>query len=124
MRVMIDLERVYEPSPRRAARRRFLVERLWPRGMRKEDVHADAWLKDAAPSDGLRKWFGHDPTKWAEFRRRYARELDEHPEGWAPVAEAARRGRVTLLFSSRDVAHNNALALKQYVEKKLSATSA
>lgn len=115
---MIQLKRVYdEPDPRDGAR--FLVERLWPRGIRKADLHAQAWLKDAGPSEQLRKWFSHDPEKWAEFQRRYFKELDSRPEVWTALLDAARRGRVTLLYSSRDTEHNNAVALKQYLEAKL-----
>ena len=95
---------------------RFLVERLWPRGVKKTSLRMDGWLKDAAPSDGLRRWFGHDPAKWDEFRRRYAAELDDHPEALAPIEEAARQGVVTLIYSSRDAEHNNALALQEYLE--------
>jgi uncharacterized protein YeaO (DUF488 family) len=81
----------------------------------------DSWLKDAAPSTELRKWFSHDPEKWREFQRRYLAELNRAPEVWAPIADAARHGRVTLLYSSHDAEHNNAVALKEYVEKKMAA---
>jgi uncharacterized protein YeaO (DUF488 family) len=81
-------------------------------------------LRDVAPSAELRVWFGHDPAKWAEFRRRYFRELDAHPEAWKPLLEAARRGTVTLLFSARDAEHNNAVALKEYLERHLGKRSA
>jgi uncharacterized protein YeaO (DUF488 family) len=115
---MIKLKRVYEEgAPRDGAR--YLIERLWPRGVRKESLHIDEWLKDAGPSTELRKWFSHDPEKWPEFRRKYFAELDRAPEAWAPIREAARRGAVTLLYSSHDTEHNNAVALKEYVERKL-----
>ncbi len=114
---MIELERVYEATRKRG--QRFLVERLWPRGVRKADLRLHAWLKDVAPSDALRRWFAHDAAKWDEFRKRYRGELDAHPEAWAPLVEAARDGDVILLFSSRDVAHNNAVALREYLEQKL-----
>ncbi len=113
----IRLQRVYDTG-RPGGGRRFLVERLWPRGIRKEALGAVAWLKEVGPSTELRKWFGHDPARWAEFRRRYVAELDSAPEAWAPIAEAARRGPVTLLYSSHDAEHNNAVALKEYLERK------
>jgi uncharacterized protein YeaO (DUF488 family) len=115
---MIHLKRVYE-KPGRGDGHRFLVERLWPRGIRKEDLHMEQWLKEVAPSGGLRKWFAHDPAKWSEFQRRYDAELESHPEAWGPILKAARRGAVTLLYSSHDVDHNNAVALKLYLDKKL-----
>lgn len=115
---MIQVKRVYDPySPDDGAR--FLVDRLWPRGLKKEALRLDGWLKDAAPSDALRRWFGHDPARWDEFRRRYFAELDSKPEAWQPILQAARQGNVTLLYSARDVEHNNAVALKSYLEIKL-----
>ncbi len=113
---MYELKRVYEPLARRDGAR-FLVERLWPRGMRKESLKMDAWLKDVAPSDALRRWFGHDPTKWKEFRRRYFAELDERRGALEPILDAGRRGNVTLLYSARDTEHNNAIALKEFLER-------
>ncbi len=115
---MIRLRRVYDP-PEPNEGTRYLVERLWPRGIKKIELSFDAWLKDVAPTTELRRWFGHDPAKWAEFRRRYEEELREVPEAWKPILEAARKGRVTLLFSSRDVEHNNAVALKQFLDRRL-----
>ena len=79
----------------------------------------DAWLKDAGPSHELRKWFSYDPKKWEAFRRRYFSELDRNAEAWAPTLKAAQKGNVTLLFSSRDTEHNNAVALKQYLEARI-----
>jgi uncharacterized protein YeaO (DUF488 family) len=115
---MIKLKRVYEEeTPDDGAR--YLVERLWPRGLKKESLHIEAWLKEAGPSTELRKWFGHDPGRWAEFRRRYFAELDHGTESWAPIRQAARRGTITLLYSSHDTEHNNAVALKEYVERKM-----
>jgi uncharacterized protein YeaO (DUF488 family) len=120
---MIQLKRVYEkPAPRDGIR--FLIERLWPRGVRKSDVHEDGWLKDVGPSDQLRKWFSHDPKKWTEFQRKYFAELDTRPEAWETIVKAAGRGTVTLLYSSHDTEHNNAVALKRYLEKKLAHASA
>ena len=115
---MVRLKRAYEP-PEKGDGYRVLIDRLWPRGLKKEELRLQAWLKDLAPSDGLRRWFGHDPAKWDEFRRRYARELKAHPEAWEPILKASRRGRVTLLYSSHDTEHNNAVALKEYLERKL-----
>ncbi len=112
---MIKLKRVYDSaSPDDGVR--YLVERLWPRGISKASLRMDGWLKDAAPSTELRKWFSHDPGKWREFQRRYFAELDRAPEAWAPIVDAARHGAVTLLYSSHDTEHNNAAALKDYVE--------
>lgn len=111
---MIQVKRVYEP-PEAEDGVRFLVERLWPRGMKKERLKLDGWLKDVAPSDELRRWFGHDPARWEEFCNRYFAELDSKPEAWRPILEAARQGTVILLYSARDTEHNNAIALKHYL---------
>jgi uncharacterized protein YeaO (DUF488 family) len=118
MTKMIKLKRVYDPVSRTDGTR-FLVERLWPRGLSKERLHATAWLKEVGPSTELRKWFNHDPRKWSQFRTRYFRELDSRPESWRPILEAAKRGTVTLLYSSHDEQHNNAVALKEYLQAKL-----
>ena len=115
---MIATKRIYAP-PAPEDGSRFLVERLWPRGMKKEELKMDGWLKDVAPGDSLRRWFGHDPEKWDEFRKRYFAELETRPEAVRPLLDAARGGKVTLLFSSRDERHNNAVALKSYLEKLL-----
>ena len=115
---MITVKRVYEDAGQQDGVR-FLVERLWPRGMRKEELALDGWLKDVAPSSDLRIWFGHDPSKWAEFQERYYAELDAHPDAWQPIVEAARKGKVTVLYSARDTEHNNALALKEYLEARI-----
>jgi uncharacterized protein YeaO (DUF488 family) len=115
---VIQLARVYD-SAHGAGGARFLVERLWPRGIKKASLKIDAWLKDVAPSTELRKWFSHDPAKWGTFRRRYFAELRSHPEAWQPILDAARRGTAVLLYSSRDAEHNNAVALKEFLEKHL-----
>ncbi len=115
---MIRLKRVYDP-PDPGDGRRFLVERFWPRGMKKERLSLDAWVRDVAPSDALRRWFAHDPKKWEEFQRRYFAELDRKPEAWRPLLEAARQGTITLLYSARHLEHNNAVALRAYLKKKL-----
>lgn len=114
---MISLKRAYEPVSRTDGTR-FLVERLWPRGISKPMLRVDAWLKEVAPSTDLRKWFGHDLEKWDEFRRRYFGELASQPEAWQPIVSAARRGRVTLVYSSHDTQHNNAVALQEFLRKK------
>lgn len=114
---MIELQRVYEHERRKGTH--FLVERLWPRGIRKESLHFRAWLKDVAPSTALRQWFEHDVSKWAEFQRRYRAELDLHPEALAPLLEAARAGDVVLLYSSRDTEHNNAVVLRDVLLERL-----
>jgi uncharacterized protein YeaO (DUF488 family) len=116
-RVVIRLKRAYEPAADDDGAR-FLVERLWPRGVRKSSLKLDGWLKDVAPSTGLRKWFGHDSAKWAEFRRRYFAELKTHDVTVRLLLRAARKGRVTLVFSSHDAEHNNAVALRDYLEKR------
>jgi uncharacterized protein YeaO (DUF488 family) len=115
---MIRLKRVYDSATKNDGIR-FLVERLWPRGVKKDALRLDAWLKDVAPSTELRKWFSHDPTKWVGFQRRYRAELKAKPEGVKPIIEAARRGRVTLVYSSHDTEHNNAVALKAYLAAKM-----
>ena len=117
---MILLKRAYEPAAKQDGAR-YLVDKLWPRGVKKEDLRIDGWLKEVAPSARLRRWFAHDPEKWSEFRRRYFAELDKHPESWQPIREAARGGRVTLVYSARDEDHNNALALKKYLGVHTSA---
>lgn len=114
---MIQLKRVYDP-PNSTDGPRFLIERLWPRGVKKTSLRLDAWLKEVGPSHELRRWFSHDPGKWDEFRRRYFAELDANPEAWRPILKAARDGRVTLLFSSHDTEHNNTVALKEFLEAK------
>lgn len=115
---MLKIKRVYEPAESGDGVR-FLVERLWPRGIKKEALQMQAWLKEVAPSPELRLWFGHDPLKWEEFQRRYLAELEQGPASWQPILEAARGGDVTLLYSARDTGHNSALLLKSFLEKKL-----
>jgi len=115
---MIQLKRVYEKEEKHDGAR-FLVERLWPRGLRKSDLKMDGWQKEVGPSDQLRKWFSHDPGNWNDFQHRYFSELEERPEAWQPILRAAERGRVTLLYSSHDQEHNNAVALKHFLEAKM-----
>jgi len=111
---VIRIKRTYD-APARGDGRRFLVERLWPRGVKKESLAADAWLKEVAPSTQLRKWFDHRLERWAEFRRRYRAELDAKPAAWTPILGHAARGSVTLLYSARDTVHNGAVVLREYL---------
>ncbi len=110
----ILLKRAYEAATPEDGRR-FLVERLWPRGVRKTDLRLDGWLKEVAPSPDLRRWFGHDPDKWPEFRRRYFAELRSQESALASLREAARKGPITLVYGARDTEHNAAAALREYL---------
>ncbi|MBV8050331.1 MAG: DUF488 family protein [Acidobacteriaceae bacterium] len=112
---MIQLKRAYD-KPSVEDGKRFLVDRLWPRGVKKTAIHLDGWLKELAPSTVLRKWFGHDPTRWEEFRRRYFRELGKNAEAYKIIQKAAENGAVTLVFDAHDTEHNNAVALKEFLE--------
>jgi len=111
----VKLKRVYDP-PKPADGFRVLVDRLWPRGVSKSSARIDLWLKEIAPSAALRRWFGHDPLKWDAFRARYFRELQKNPKAVAQLNEIIRNGPVTLLFAAKDQEHNNAVALKEYLE--------
>lgn len=114
---MIAVKRIYEPvMPEDGVR--VLVERLWPRGMKKDSARLERWVKDVAPSVALRNWFHHDPGRWDEFRRRYFRELDHNEGSWMPLLQASFEGRLTLVYSSRDREHNNAVALKEYLDRR------
>jgi uncharacterized protein YeaO (DUF488 family) len=111
----IRTKRIYEPlDPDKGYR--VLVDRVWPRGMSRKKARIDSWLKELAPSKELRQWFGHDPAKWEEFRKRYFQELAEHKEELDRLAEKARNGPLTLVYSSRETRYNNAVALKAYLE--------
>lgn len=114
----IQLKRAYEPA-RRSDGVRILVERLWPRGVSKSEARIDFWAKEAAPSAELRRWFDHDPKKWAEFRKRYFAELRSRPEALEPILEGIRSGPVTFVFASKETRFNNASALRDYVAKKI-----
>lgn len=114
---MIKVKRVYE-STDASDGARFLVERLWPRGMRKEDLKMNAWIKEVAPSNDLRRWFAHDPLKWQEFQKRYRAELEANSDGWKPLLESSKHGDVTLLYSAHDTEHNNAIVLKSFLEER------
>ena len=114
---MIRIKRTYEPAERRDGRR-ILVERLWPRGIKKEALAADSWMKEVAPSTELRKWFAHRVERWDEFRRKYRDELDAKPDAWKPILQAGQRGTVTLLYSAHDTSHNGALVLRDYLVER------
>ena len=113
---MIKTKRIYEKNERNDGKR-FLVERLWPRGLKKEDLKMDDWFKDLGASKQLRKWYGHDPDKWKEFKKRYFRELKTKSELVKQIKDASNKGNVTLLFSAKDTEHNNAVALMEYLDK-------
>ena len=115
---MIQLERAYDAESSQDGTR-FLVERLWPRGVKKSALKIESWLKDVAPSTKLRKWFSHDPAKWEEFRRRYFAELNANPDAWQPLLVVARHGKLTLVYSSHDTEHNNAVALQEFLQHHL-----
>ena len=113
---MLKIKRVYDP-PERSDGERILVDRLWPRGLSKRTAAVDVWMKDLGPSHDLRKWFGHDPRRWSEFRRRYMAELHTKRDSLAAIARKASRGTVTLLFGARDPGHNQAVVLKETIER-------
>ena len=119
---MIQVKRAYDAASEEDGAR-YLVDRVWPRGLKKEELQLDGWIKDAAPSTELRKWFQHDPAKWEKFRERYFRELEKNPDAWQPLLTGARRGRITLVFGAHDAEHNNAVALKEFLEKKSKRSS-
>jgi len=114
----IHVMRVYDDLANIAGTR-FLVDRIWPRGIRKRELHLDAWLKDVAPTTELRRWFGHDAARWPAFTSRYEVELDANPSAWQPILQAAAQGPVTLLVGARDQEHNQAVVLRDYVMRKL-----
>lgn len=117
---MIKLKRAYE-KPSRSDGRRLLVDRLWPRGLKKEAAHLDDWLKDLAPSDELRQWFAHDPKRWEEFQQRYIEELEDpdHKSQIEALLQKARQDTVTLVFAAKDEEKNNAVVLKKFLEERL-----
>jgi uncharacterized protein YeaO (DUF488 family) len=114
----VALKRVYY-EPAEGDGRRVLVERLWPRGLSKERAHLDLWLKEVAPSDELRTWFGHDPVKWEEFRRRYEAELmsGEAHRALCTLRDLARQGPLTLVFAAHDIQHTNAVVLRELLSR-------
>lgn len=115
---MVQIKRIYLP-PEPGDGSRFLVDRLWPRGVKKEKAELSGWVREAAPSGALRQWFGHDPAKWGEFQKRYRRELVSNALSLKPLLEAARKGKTTLLFAAKDERHNNAVVLRGWLEAKL-----
>lgn len=110
----VRLKRAYEPAAAGDGAR-VLVDRLWPRGVRKEDAALHSWAKDLAPSDALRRWFGHDPSRWDEFRRRYRSELAERRDAVAVIRSLARQGTLTLVYGARDTEHNEAIVLRNVI---------
>ena len=110
----LTVKRIYEP-PAPDDGQRVLVDRIWPRGVRKEDAALTLWLREIAPSNELRKWFGHEPARWVEFRKRYAVELDGNGEAVAQLRGLLGKGKVTLLYGAHDEVHNNAVALAGYL---------
>ena len=113
----IKVKRAYDP-PAADDGARILVDRLWPRGLSKARLRLDAWIKELAPSNDLRKWYGHDEVKWPEFQKRYFKELDDRADLVRELMRKSRQGKVTLLFSSRELTRNNAMALKIYLDRK------
>ena len=111
---MVKIKRVYEPASAEDGKR-ILIDRLWPRGMKKEEAKIDEWLKEIAPSTELRKWFAHDPEKWQEFKKRYRQELKDKAEILERLRKEAQKETVTFLFSAHDTEHNNAVALKEVI---------
>ena len=111
------VKRIYEP-PAAEDGQRVLVDRIWPRGVSKEHAALTLWLKEIAPSDALRKWFGHEPERWAEFRERYGAELDGNGEAVAQLRGLLSKGKVTLLYGAHDETHNNAVALAEYIRRQ------
>jgi uncharacterized protein YeaO (DUF488 family) len=110
----IQIKRVYDPAePSDGVR--ILVDRLWPRGIKKSDLKMDAWIKEITPSTELRKWFNHDPEKFKEFEKRYDRELDESKALWYPLIEKYLKGKITLLYAAHDPTVNHALCLRRYL---------
>ena len=121
--MQIRLKWVYD-SPGPGDGLRVLVDRVWPRGLKRSTARIDLWLREIAPSSELRKWFGHDPEKWSEFREKYFCELNANGERVRELAEQVSRGRVTLLFGSREKRRNNAAALKEYLELRARSAAA
>lgn len=113
---MIKIKRIYDPASPDDGKRIY-IDRLWPRGKKKEEVIIDEWLKEISPSDGLRKWFGHDPSKYAEFKKRYTKELKKHSDILEKIRKEAKKKTVTLLFSAKDPEHNNATVMQELLNE-------
>ena len=113
----ITIKRVYE-EPSKEDGKRILIDRLWPRGLTKEKAKIDLWLKNIAPSTDLRKWFGHDVAKWQEFKKRYVAEIKKNIQVLSELEEALKKGKSTLVYAAKDEEHNDAVVLKEYLEKK------
>jgi len=112
---VVKTKRVYDPASQSDGKR-ILIDRLWPRGIRKEAAKIDEWMREIAPSDDLRKWFAHDPAKWPEFKRRYLNELKKKSELVEKLRAEAKKGTVTLLFAAKDIEHDNAVVLKEVID--------
>jgi len=112
----IKLKRAYDPVSASDGAR-ILVDRLWPRGMKKEALHLSLWLKEAGPSNDLRKWFSHEVEKWGQFQERYFQELNAHKAELLPLIQAVQKGDVTLVYGAKDTEHNNAVCLRKYLER-------
>lgn len=115
---MVKVKRVYDEVEKNDGKR-FLVDRMWPRGIKKEALRLDGWIKDVAPSSGLRQWFGHDAGRWEEFSDRYVAELEKNRDAWEGLLQAAREGTITLLYSAHDEKNNNAVVLKAFLDRRL-----
>ena len=115
--MQISTKRAYE-KPGKQDGMRVLVDRIWPRGIGKDEAHIDRWLKDVAPTNELRKWFNHEPQKWKEFKNKYFQELEGKSEALEELLEMVHGGRITLVYGAKDQQHNNAIALKEYLENR------
>jgi uncharacterized protein YeaO (DUF488 family) len=113
----VNIKRVYE-EPKKSDGKRILVDRLWPRGLRKAEVKVDLWLKEIAPSTALRKWFSHEPSKWEEFKKRYSVELEKNNEQISLLEREVSEGKVTLVYGAKDQEHNGAVVLREFLEHK------
>ena len=112
----INIKRAYE-EPKKSDGKRILVDRLWPRGLKKAEAQVNLWLKDIAPSTTLRKWFGHQPSKWEGFKKRYSAELERNTEQVSLLERELRAGKVTLVYGAKDQEHNGAIVLKEFLEQ-------
>ncbi len=117
---MMKIKRVYD-APSRGDGKRILIDRLWPRGLKKDEARVEEWMKEIAPSTELRQWFGHDPDKWGEFKKQFFKELRGRQDLTDSIINAAREGTVTLLYGSKEERYNNAVALKEYIDSMMKA---